>query len=149
MHLRVRIQNATDEMDCPAHVTYDKKLEIAKDGKSIEVSVICFEPNFDEDGDLADPYIHEYKRTIALEREIDPKKSKVDTESETSFHFTLRKSDAPSYWPQIVSIEGVSEPSPQDFVDNNIAAWRDMVIKYKAQNDDYADEAVRQDSGET
>ena len=136
-------------MDCPAQVTYEKKLDIAKDGKSIEVSVICYQPTIDEDGDQDIPIIHQYQRTITLDRPIDPKKSKVDTESETSFHFTLRKADAPSYWPKIISIEGVPEPSQQDIIDSNIAEWRDMTRKYKAQLDDYVDEALRQDSGET
>lgn len=90
IHLRVKLQENSDDFECGAARTFDKKIEMSEDGKKVFVSAICFENEKD---------IKHYQREIELAGEFIPRESSIEQESEASFHFTLKKKDGPSYWP--------------------------------------------------
>ena len=64
-------------------------------------------------------------------------------ESDGKVHVQLRKANAPSYWPQLIKISDTSDPdqpnSGKDMIDQKIAMWKAMHIKYIEQVEDYRD----------
>ena len=80
------------------------------------MSAVCFE---------AEDNIKKYERKIELPREINVERSEFTWESDGKVHIQLRKKDLPSYWQSLVKL-----PEGTDLIENKVAMWKAMHIKY-------------------
>ena len=69
------------------------------------MSAVCFEQQGVADGKNHEADVHLYKRLIELPQEIDPDASTFEWETDGKVQLKLRKADAPSYWPKLLTTD--------------------------------------------
>lgn len=103
-------------------MTYEQRVEVKP--THAKVSAICFE---------AEDNVKLYERTLNFPQEVVPSLSHYEWESDGKVHLQLRKANAPSYWPELLT---KSEGVTSNFEDR-IAMWKAMHFKYSEIVEDY------------